>query len=188
MKYIYVSDRTKDTFVKDIKEKNNIHFPYKTIKKNKNSWGIFLINSGKIIGYTHVAYTEESKINILHILWVFLEEEFRGKKICYELLKRTIIKHEKNKGKPNLIKIVIAQGMGMLKCSLRVFKELNYKIKIYKNEYNQIMNNKDFDIEEDINKLKSISYEKAIEIEEKNKEYDIWYSLFFYKKYFKYVK
>ena len=188
MKYIYVSDRTKDTFVKDIKEKNNIHFPYKTIKKNKNSRGIFLINMGKIIGYTHVAYTEESKINILHILWVFLEEEFRGKKICYELLKRTIIKHEKNKGKPNLIKIVIAQGMGMLKCSLRVFKELNYKIKIYKNEYNQIMNNKDFDIEEDINKLKSISYEKAIEIEEKNKEYDIWYSLFFYKKYFKYVK
>ena len=63
---------------------------------------------------------------------VFLEEEYRGKKICYELLKRTIIKHEKNKGKPNLIKIVNAQGIGMLKCSLRVFKELNYKIKIYK--------------------------------------------------------
>jgi len=69
----------------------------------------------------------------------------------------------------------------MLKCSLRVFKELKYKIKIYKNEYNQIMNNKDFDIDEDINKLKSISYEKAIEIEKKNKEYDIWYSLFFSK-------
>ena len=39
MKYIYVSDRTKDTFVKDIKEKINAHFSYKTIKKNKNSWG-----------------------------------------------------------------------------------------------------------------------------------------------------
>tara|TARA_B100000795_G_C22799143_1_gene440893 strand:- start:1684 stop:2229 length:546 start_codon:yes stop_codon:yes gene_type:complete len=181
MKYIYVSNKTKD--IKDIKEKTNVHIihTYKSIKKKKNSWGIFLINSEKIIGCTQVAYTEESKKPILHILWVFVEEEYRGKKICYELLKRTLIKHEKNKGKPNLIKIVNAQGMGMLKCSLRVFKELNYKIKIYKNQYDQIMNNKDFDIEEDINKLKSISYEKAIDIEEKNKEYDIWYSLFFSK-------
>ena len=38
-----------------------------------------------------------------------------------------------------------------------------------------------FDTEEDIKKLKNISYKKVIEIEKKNKKYDIWYSLFFYK-------
>ena len=68
--------------------------------------GYFLINSEKMIGCTQVAYTEESKKPILHILWVIVEEEYRGKKICYDLLKRTIIKHEKKKNNPNLIKKV----------------------------------------------------------------------------------
>lgn len=74
-----------------------------------------------------------------------------------------------------------AQGMAMLKCSLRSFKELDYKIKIYQNQYDQIISNKNFDTEEDIKKLKNISYKKATEIEERNEKYDIWYSLFFYK-------
>lgn len=46
---------------------------------------------------------------------------------------------------------------------------------------NKKINNINFDTEEDIKKLKNISYKKAIEIEDKNKKYDIWYSLFFYK-------
>ena len=74
-----------------------------------------------------------------------------------------------------------AQGMAMLKCSLRSFNELDYKIKIYQNQYDQIISNKNFDTEEDIKKLKNISYKKATEIEERNEKYDIWYSLFFYK-------
>ena len=41
----------------------------------------------------------------------------------------------------------------MLKCSLRTFKELDYKIKIYQNQYDQIISNKNFDTEEDITPL-----------------------------------
>ena len=39
---------------------------------------------------------------------------------------RTIIKHEQNKGKPNC-KNYLCEGMTMLKCSLRTFKELDIK-------------------------------------------------------------
>jgi len=189
MKYFYVSHRTQDTFIKGLKEKLSYHilYTYKLIKKNNNKqWGFFLFDKGKLIGYTQADYTKERKINILYIIQVYLDEEYRGKKLCNELLKRTIIKHEQNKGKPNLIKITYAEGMSMLKCSLRSFKELDYKIKIYQNQYEMIMSNKkinniNFDTEEDIKKLKNISYKKVIEIEMKNKKYDIWYSLFFYK-------
>jgi len=183
MKYFYVSHKTKDTFIKELKEKPNYHIlsTYKIIKKNNNHWGIFLFDNGKLIGYTHAEYTKESKINILYIIHVYLDEEYRGKNLCNELIKRTIIKHAQNKDKPNLIKITYAGGIRMLKCSLRTFKELDYKIKIYQNQYEMIMSNINFDTEEDIKKLKNISYKKAIEIEEKNKKYDIWYSLFFYK-------
>ena len=183
MKLFYVSHRTQDTFIKGLKEKPTYHIlsTYKLIKKNNNQWGIFLFDKGKLIGYTQADYTKERKINILYIIQVYLDEEYRGKKLCNELLKRTIIKHEQNKGKPNLIKITYAEGITMLKCSLRTFKELDYKIKIYQNQYEMIMRNINFDTEEDIKKLKNISYKKAIEIEDKNKKYDIWYSLFFYK-------
>ena len=122
--------KTKDTFIKEFKEKPNYHIlsTYKIIKKNNNKWGIFLFDKGKLIGYTHADYTKESKINILYIIHVYLDEEYRGKKLCNELIKRTIIKHQQNKDKPNLIKITYADGIRMLNCSLRSFKELKFII------------------------------------------------------------
>ena len=69
MKYFYVSHRTKDTFIKDIKEKPNydILSTYKRIKKkNNNHWGIFLFDE-----------------NILPILYIYI----------YNNLKILITKH-----------------------------------------------------------------------------------------------
>ena len=74
------------------------------------------------------------------------------------------------RNKTNLIKVVIAGGMPILKCILSVFKELNYTIKKYKTK------------NENIQILQNIRPETAIKIEQSNYESDIWQTLFFDKK------
>jgi hypothetical protein len=76
-------------------------------------------------------------------------------------------KNEKKGGM--LIKVVIAGGLPMLKCLIKVFKEFKYKIQKYKS-----------DKDENINELKIIKSDKAIIIEIKNFDYDLgWQTLFF---------
>ncbi len=65
--------------------------------------------------------------------------------------------------------MVIAGGEPILKCLIKVFEELKYKIKTYKSD------------KEDITNLKSITYEQALKIEKANYDYDIWQTLFFEK-------
>ena len=108
---------------------------------------------------------KEDGVKLLLITYVFIDEQYRGKKQCYELVKNTILKHE-----GSLIKVVIAGGEPILKCLIKVFKDLSYKIKKYKS-----------DDKEDINNLKTITYENALKIEKKNKALDIWQTLFFHK-------
>jgi hypothetical protein len=67
-----------------------------------------------------------------------------------------------------LIKAVIAGGESILKCFIKVFKELNYKIQKYKS-----------DKIENIKQLKFIKSEEAIKIEKKNFKTDVWQTLFF---------
>ena len=43
------------------------------------------------------------------------------------------MKYEK-KRKADLIKVVIAGGMPILKCLINVFRDLNYNVKTYKNK------------------------------------------------------
>ena len=62
-----------------------------------------------------------------------------------------------------LIKVVIAGGVSILKCWIRVFNELKYKIHKYKS-----------DKKEDIKQLKFITSEEAIKIVTKNIKKDIW--------------
>jgi hypothetical protein len=168
MKYIYISNKTKDNFKLIELPSHHIHQSYKTIKKSNNIWGMFLFDKDKIIGVCEVMEDEENGITFLLISYVLIDEEYRGKNLCYELVKRTILKNEK-KGKGSmLIKVVIAGGEPILKCLIKVFNELNYKIQKYKS-----------DKKENIKQLKFITSEEAIKIEKKNLNTDMWQTLFF---------
>ena len=168
MKYIYVSYRTKDKLPNNLEKPSyDIIKSYSNIKKHKNRWGIFLFDKNKIIGNSEIMYEEESGKKYALLVWVFIENQYRGEKICYEIVKRKKIKNENKKN--NLIKVVIAGGFPILKCLIKVFKKLKYKIKKYKSA------------REDIGNLKSISYEDALKIEKKNYKYDKWQTLFFEK-------
>ena len=81
---------------------------------------------------------------------------------------RNIKKNNIEKKRKMLIKAVIAGGESNLKCLIKVFKELNYKIQKYKS-----------DKIENIKQLKFITSEEAIKIEKKNFKTDVWQTLFF---------
>jgi predicted GNAT family N-acyltransferase len=164
MKYIYISNKTKDNFNLIELPSTNILQSYKNIKKSNNKWGMFLFDKEKIIGVCEVMEEEEKGITFLLIVYIFIEKEYRGKNLCYEILKRTILK----KKRKMLIKAVIAGGESILKCLIKVFKELNYKIQKYKS-----------DKIENIKQLKFITSEEAIKIEKKNFKTDVWQTLFF---------
>jgi len=70
---------------------------------------------------------EENGITFLLIVFTFIEEEYRGRNLCYEIVKRTILKNEAKGSGSMLIKVVIAGGESILKCLIKVFKELKYK-------------------------------------------------------------
>tara|TARA_Y100000389_G_scaffold202132_1_gene246621 strand:+ start:64 stop:594 length:531 start_codon:yes stop_codon:yes gene_type:complete len=171
-KYKYISDRTKEDLVLSKLPTKHILQSYNMIKKKKTKgekrWGIFLFDEEKneIIGVCEVISQKEDGVKVLLIVYTFIDENYRGNRLCYELVKKTILKNEEKKG--TLIKVVIAGGEPILKCLIKVFKELKYKVKKYKS-----------DEEEDIHKLKTITFEDAIKIEKKNKKTDCWQTLFF---------
>jgi GNAT superfamily N-acetyltransferase len=113
-----------------------------------------------------VAYEKEDNIDYLLLVAVYINDKYRGRKLGKALIEQTILKNEMQ-NKTNLVKVVIAGGMPMLKCLLSVFTELNYTIKKY-NTTN-----------ENIQMLQNILPETAIKIEQSNYESDIWQTLFF---------
>jgi hypothetical protein len=129
---------------------------------------MFLFDKNELVGVCEVMYEVEEGIPILLIVFMFIDEKYRKKNLCYELLKRTILQNNKMGGYSMLIKVVIAGGVSILKCLIKVFNELKYNIHKYKS-----------DEEEDIKKLKIITSEDAIKIETKNYKSDIWQTLFF---------
>ena len=88
MKYIYISDKTKDNFKLIELPRTNIRQSFKNIKKSKNKWGIFLFDKDKIIGVCEVMEEEENGITFLLIVFTFIEEEYRGRNLCYEIVKK----------------------------------------------------------------------------------------------------
>ena len=166
VEFHYVSNRTLDENVKTNLINPHILHDYEVIKKKNNYWGIFLRHKNEIVGSTLVAYEKEDNIDFLLLASVYIDDKYRGRKLCKALVEQTIIKNEMRK-KTNLIKVVIAGGMTILKCLLSVFKELNYTIKKYKAKT------------ENIQILQNIRPETAIKIEQSNYENDIWQTLFF---------
>ena len=169
VEFHYVSNTTLDEAVKTNIINPHILHDYDVIKYKKNYWGIFLRHKNEIIGSTLVAHEKEDNIDFLLLVWVYIDDKYRGRNLCKELVKQTILKNEML-NKTNLIKVVIAGGMPILKCILSVFKELNYTIKEYKTR------------DENIQILQNIRPETAIKIEQSNYENDIWQTLFFDKK------
>ncbi len=172
MNYIYISNRTRENLKLSKLPSTQILQSYKNIKSKKKKgdkrWGIFLFDKVKneIVGVCEVMTEEEDGITFLLIVYVFIDIEYRGNNQCYELVKKTILKNKKKGG--NLIKVVIAGGAPILKCLIKVFKDLKYKIKKYKS-----------DKTENIKNLKKITFEEAIKIEKKNYKSDTWQTLFF---------
>jgi len=162
----YVSNITMDNGVKTNIINPHILHAYEVIKKRNNYWGIFLRDKDEIIGNTMVAYEKEDNIDYLLLVAVYINDKYRGRNLGKALIEQTILKNEMQ-NKTNLVKVVIAGGMPMLKCLLSVFKELNYTIKKY-NTTN-----------ENIQMLQNILPETAIKIEQSNYESDIWQTLFF---------
>ena len=162
----YVSNITMDNGVKTNIINPHILHAYEVIKKRNNYWGIFLRDKDEIIGNTMVAYEKEDNIDYLLLVAVYINDKYRGRKLGKALIEQTILKNEMQ-NKTNLVKVVIAGGMPMLKCLLSVCKELNYTIKKY-NTTN-----------ENIQMLQNILPETAIKIEQSNYESDIWQTLFF---------
>ena len=170
IEFHYVSKRTLDNGLnRNINDINpHILHSYEVIKKRSNYWGIFLRDKDEIIGNTMVTYETEDDIDYLLLASVYIDGKYRGRKLCKALVEQTILKNEM-RNKTNLIKVVIAGGMPILKCLLSVFKELNYDIKKYKTK------------DENIQILQNIRPETAVKIEKSNYESDIWQTLFFEK-------
>ena len=121
----YVSNITMDNGVKTNIINPHILHAYEVIKKRNNYWGIFLRDKDEIIGNTMVTYEKEDNIDYLLLVAVYINDKYRGRKLGKALIEQTILKNEMQ-NKTNLVKVVIAWGMPMLKCLLSVFKELNY--------------------------------------------------------------
>ena len=166
IEFHYVSNITLDEDVKTNIINPHILHAYEVIKKRNNYCGIFLRDKDEIIGNTMVTYEKEDNIDYLLLVSVYIDDKYRGRNLCKGLIEQTILKNEMRK-KTNLIKVVIAGGMPILKCLLSVFKELNYTIKKYKTKI------------ENIQILQNIRPETAIKIEQSNYESDIWQTLFF---------
>ena len=116
-----------------------------------------------------VTYEKEDNIEYLLLVSVYIDDKYRGRNLCKGLIEQTILKNEM-RNKTNLIKVVIAGGMPILKCLLSIFKGRDYTIKKYKTKV------------ENIQILQNIRPETAIKIEQSNYENDIWQTLFFDKK------
>ena len=149
--------------------------------QNESKWGVTVhTNDGfhqEQIGTCDGTFLKEKNIKILLITWVFIDEKYRHENLCYELVKTFILKYESQKCKGKIIKVVIAGGIAILKCLLKVLHELKYNIKKY--EYDcECSDDKKV---ENIKFLKEITYEEAIMIEKRNYKDDKWQTLFFSK-------
>ena len=188
MKYLYISNRTREKIDLSKAPSQHILFPYKIIKTSSRNpskskpadkkWGMFVLDTEKkeLIGVCQINISQEDGIPFLLLGHIYIEESYRKRQLGYELVKRTILKilqqrksdKNKNKNKTLLIKVVIAGGEPVFKCLIKVFQELKFKVFKYQS-----------DQKEEIRKLKPITFAEALKIEKRNVRYDRWQTLFF---------
>ena len=130
-----------------------------------------MADGDEIMGISHIYQEDEAGEHFSNIAYVFIDERYRGQKLCSMLVEKTFkVLEEKNYG--GVIETVIAGGIPMLKCFLRVVSKLNYNIySVPTNEFGNAIRHK----------MKLITAIKALQIERRNYDLDEWQRLRFVK-------
>ena len=136
---------------------------------DNNRWGIFLLDGNKNIGASHV-YQTDAISNIVH---VYIDDNYRGKKLCSMIVENLFEVVEKKNYGDGVIETVIAGGLPVLKCFLRVVDKLNYNI------YSVPVND-DGDVVR--KNMELITSKRALELQAYNSSIDEWQRLRFVKK------
>jgi len=170
---IYIDSKTKTKNINKFIHNRNIIFDYNTIRKSKDIYGIFLADGNEIVGVSSVAQENEDGERFSNIINVFIDERYRGQQLCNMLVEKTFKVLEEKNYNGGVIETVIAGGMPMLKCFLRVVSKLNYNIySVPTNKLGDVIRNK----------KKLITSKKALQIEKRNYSFDLWQRLRFEKK------
>lgn len=175
-KFIYVDyniNNNLDTMITN----ENVLDTYETIVDDDDNdrWGIFLLDSNEIIGASHVYQTEDEDDGAIYsnIVHVYIDDNYRGKRLCSMIVEKLFkVLGKKNYG-DGVIETVIAGGIPVLKCFLRVADKLNYNI------YSVPVNN-DGDVVRE--QMELITAQKALELQAYNSSIDEWQRLRFVKK------
>ena len=169
---IYIDSKTETKNINKFIHNRQIIHDYNTIRSSKNRYGIFLVDGDEIIGVSHIYEEDEDGESFSDIVYVLIDERYRGQKLCTMLVEKTFqTVEEKNYGE-GVIETVIAGGMPMLKCFLRVVRKLNYNIySVPTNKFGDVIRHK----------MKLITDKKALQIEERNYSLDTWQRLRFVK-------
>tara|TARA_Y100001970_G_scaffold160162_1_gene195925 strand:+ start:2382 stop:2981 length:600 start_codon:yes stop_codon:yes gene_type:complete len=170
---IYIDSKTETKNINKFIHNKQIIFDYNTIRRSDDRWGIFLADGDEIIGVSHIYEEDENGVLFSNIVYVLIDERYRGQKLCSMLVEKTFkVLEEKNYG-GGVIETVIAGGIPVLKCFLRVVRKLKYNIySIPKNKVGDVNRNK----------MKLITAQKALQIEQRNFDLDEWQMLRFVKK------
>lgn len=155
----------------------NVLDTYETIVDDDDNdrWGIFLLDGNKIIGASHVYQTEDEDDGAIYsnIVHVFIDGNYRGKRLCSMIVEKLFEVLEKKNYGDGVIETVIAGGIPVLKCFLRVVEKLNYNI------YSVPVNN-DGDVVRE--KMELITAQRALELQTYYSSIDEWQRLRFVKK------
>ena len=93
---------------------------YGKVKMPDYRWGIFLADGNTIVGVSHILLEDEDGERFSNIAEVFIDASYRGQKLCSMLVEETFNVLEEKNYSGGVIETVIAGGMPMLKCFLRV--------------------------------------------------------------------
>ena len=169
---LYIDSKTETKKINKIITNRQIIDDYKIITKNSDRWGIFLADGDEIIGVSHIYQEDEDGERFSDIVYVYIDERYRGQKLCSMIVEKTFKVLEEKNYNGGVIETVIAGGMPMLKCFLRVVSKLNYNIfSVPTNRFGNVIRNK----------MKLITAQKALQIERRNYSLDLWQRLRFEK-------
>ena len=169
---IYIDSKTDTKNINKFIHNRNIIFDYNTILRSNDTYGIFLADGDEIVGVAEVTQEDEDGERFSNIVNVFIDERYRGKKLCSMLVEKTFKVLEEKNYNGGVIETVIAGGMPMLKCFLSVVSKLNYNIySVPTNKFGDVIRHK----------MKLITAQKALQIERRNYSLDVWQRLRFEK-------